>query len=186
MNWPSDPKSRFELIWKEHRLEVLAYCMRRASGIDAEDACAETFLVTWRRIGEVPPPPHTRLWLYGTTRRVLANQWRSVSRRTRLEKKLGGLGVSNGLDPALLVIQNAEDRAVVEAVRRLRPQDREIVMLDAWEELSREEIAISMGMTRPAVDQRIHRAYRRLARILEPQKMPLPVISPPVAEKGGT
>jgi RNA polymerase sigma factor (sigma-70 family) len=184
MDWPNDPRSRFDRIWQTHRLEVLAYCVRRASAIDAEDACAETFLVAWRRIGEVPAPPDTRLWLYGTARRVMSNQWRSVSRRSSLERRLAGLGVTNSPDPALVVVQDSEDRAVAAAVRRLAPKDREIVMLDAWEGLSREEIATTMGMTRAAVDQRIHRAYKRLARILEPRLMT--VVSPPVPEKGGT
>jgi RNA polymerase sigma-70 factor (ECF subfamily) len=160
--------------------------VRRASPTDAEDACAETFLVAWRRIGEIPSPPNTRLWLYGTARRVLANQWRSMARRSNLDRKLAALGMSTVPDPALLIVQGAEDRVVVEAVRRLGPKDREIVMLDAWEELPRADIAVAMGMTRAAVDQRIHRAYQRLARILEPSLTTVPVVSPPVAEEGGT
>jgi RNA polymerase sigma-70 factor (ECF subfamily) len=184
MSWPDDQRSRFDLIWRTHRLEVLAYCMRRAAVVDAEDACAETFLVAWRRVGEVPAPPHTRLWLYGTARRVLANQWRSLSRRSQLDKRLTAMGMSPVPDPALLLVQSSENLEVVEAVRRLSPRDREIVMLDVWEELSREEIATTMGMTRAAVDQRIHRAYQRLARTLEPRLMT--VVSPPVPEEGGT
>jgi RNA polymerase sigma-70 factor (ECF subfamily) len=66
------------------------------------------------------------------------------------------------------VAQSAHHQEVVAAVRRLKPKDREIVMLYAWEDLSRETIAEMMGMTRSALDQRIHRANQRLARILEP------------------
>jgi len=57
-------------------------------------------------------------------------------------------------------------------------------MLYAWEDLPRNDIAEIMGMTRSAVDQRIHRSYQRLARTLEPLFKPIP--SPPVAEEGGT
>jgi RNA polymerase sigma-70 factor (ECF subfamily) len=115
---------------------------------------------------------------------VLANQWRSLSRRSELDKKLRALGMSPEPDPALLVAQSADDTAVRDAVRRLQQKDREIVMLDAWEGLSREDIAVTMGMTRAAVDQRIHRAYQRLARTLGPRLMT--AVSPPVPEKGGT
>lgn len=87
-------------------------------------------------------------------------------------------------DPVDVVVQNAEGRKVAEAVGRLKPTDREIVRLDAWEDLSRSEIAEVMGMTRAAVDQRIHRAYQRLSRALAPMINAIP--SPPVAEKGGT
>ena len=68
--------------------------------------------------------------------------------------------------PGVVVVQSAGDRQVVAAIRRLKPVDREIVMLSAWEELPRSVIAEMMGMTKAAVDQRIHRSYERLARML--------------------
>lgn len=184
MDSQADMRSRFETIWNEHRLQVLAYCLRRVSGADAEDACAETFLVVWRRLDEIPPPPKTLLCIYGIARRVLSNQNRAFHRRGRLQERLTNLGVPPPSDPVDFVVQSAEGRRVAEAVGRLKPTDREIVRLDAWEDLTREEIAEVMGMTRAAVDQRIHRAYERLSRALAP--MIYPIHSPPVAEKGGT
>ena len=89
-------------------------------------------------------------------------------------------------DPMLVVVQSADDKVVTDAVRRLKPVDREIVMLDVWEGLSRAEIAEVMGMTRAAVDQRIHRAYQKLSRALEPVLEISPLISPPIAEEGVT
>ena len=86
-------------------------------------------------------------------------------------------------DPSLLVVQTSRAEEIVAAVRRLTPKDREIVMLYAWEDLPRETIAQMMGMTRSALDQRIHRANQRLARMLEPQAEPIP--SPPIAQEGG-
>jgi hypothetical protein len=41
-----------------------------------------------------------------------------------------------------------------------------------------------MGMTRSAVNQRLSRAYRRLARTFEPSPEQSP-ISPSIVEKGG-
>ena len=56
------------------------------------------------------------------------------------------------------------------ALRRLKPKDREIVMLYAWEDLPRDTIAEMMGMTRAAIDQRIYRSYQRLAQMLGPAR----------------
>jgi RNA polymerase sigma-70 factor (ECF subfamily) len=89
-------------------------------------------------------------------------------------------------DPLHVVVQSADDRVVSDAVHRLKPTDREIVMLDVWEDLSRAEIAEVMGMTRAAIDQRIHRAYQKLARSLGHVIEIRPIGSPPVAEEGGT
>jgi RNA polymerase sigma factor (sigma-70 family) len=75
---------------------------------------------------------------------------------------------------------------VAAALEKLKPKDREIVRLYAWEDLPRDAIAEMMGMTRAAIDQRIHRSYQRLARILEPTLETSAIKSPPIAEKGGT
>jgi RNA polymerase sigma-70 factor (ECF subfamily) len=182
----TEQRARFETIWRHHRRQVLAYCLRRASSADAEDACAETFLVVWRRLDEIPPDPKAVLALYGIARRVLSNQSRGFHRRGRLYTKLNSLGVAPVTDPLHVVVQSTDDRIVFDAVQRLKPTDREIVMLDVWEDLTRQEIAEVMGMTRAAVDQRIHRAYQKLARALQPVLETRSIGSPPVAEEGGT
>jgi RNA polymerase sigma-70 factor (ECF subfamily) len=183
---PRPKKVHFESIYEEHRLRVLAYCMRRTRSADAADACAETFLVAWRRIDDIPPPPETLPYLYGIAGRVLSNQVRTLHRRSRLEAKLRNLGVAPPADPALLIVQSSRDQEVVAAVGKLKPKDREIVMLYAWEDLPRDAIAEMMGMTRAGIDQRIHRSYQRLARMLEPVMETRAINSPPIAEKGGT
>jgi RNA polymerase sigma-70 factor (ECF subfamily) len=174
---------RFEDLYGEHRLDVMAYCIRRLGRHDAADACSETFLVAWRRLDDVPPPPESLPYLYGIANRVVSNQFRSLRRRGRLDARLTALGVTVAPDPSLLVVQSSRAQEIVAAVRKLKPKDREIVMLYAWEDLSRETIAGMMGMTRSAVDQRIHRANQRLARILEPQPESIP--SPQIAQEGG-
>jgi RNA polymerase sigma-70 factor (ECF subfamily) len=177
-------KARFEAIWAEHSPKVRAYCIRRVASHDADDVCAEIFLVIWRRIDQLPPPPNTLLYIYGVAGKVVSNHSRSFRRRSRLDEKLRNLGVAPPADPAFLVVQGSDDAQIAAAVRNLSHRDREIVMLYAWEDLPREDIAQIMGMTKAAVDQRIHRAYKRLARALDPMINPIP--SPPVAEEGAT
>ncbi|MDX1469603.1 MAG: sigma-70 family RNA polymerase sigma factor [Acidimicrobiia bacterium] len=176
--------SDFEAMYSEYRLPVLAYCTRRIGPPDANDACAETFLIAWRRRTDLPQPPGTLPYLYGIAGKVIANQRRGLARRTRLETKIKGLGTSPMADPETVAVRREQDRIVEKAVKRLRPKDREIVMLYAWEELPRESIAELMGMTKTAVDQRIHRAYKRLARTLEPITRTRQ--SPLTVEEGGT
>ena len=96
------------------------------------------------------------------------------------------MGVAPPADPAALVLQTSLHQEVVTAVRSLKPKDREIVMLYAWEDLSRESIAEMMGMTRAAIDQRIHRSYQHLARLLQSERATPAITSPPIADEGGT
>ena len=176
---------RFRTLYDAHRLEVMAYCARRVSAAEAADACSETFLVAWRRIRDVPAAPRSLPYLYGIAARVIANQRRTLRRRARLHERLAALGVTPPADPCVLYLQDERDLRVVAAVRRLPPKDREILMLYAWEDLPREEIAELMGMTRAAVDQRIHRSYRGLARVLRSVVEVPAAIPPPLAEEGG-
>jgi RNA polymerase sigma-70 factor (ECF subfamily) len=176
----------FESLYAQHRLDVLAYCTRRAGMSDAADVCSETFLVAWRRIDDIPAPPQSLPYLYGIASRVLSNHFRTMQRRSRLNSMLGVLGVTPTPDPSVLVVQSSQNAEVASAIRRLKPKDREIVMLYTWEDLSRETIADMMGTTKAAIDQRIHRSYRRMARTLAPMLERNPTTSPPIANEGGT
>jgi len=82
-------RQRFEALFTAHSSTVLAYALRRVDvADDAADVIADTFVVAWRRIDEVPPGDEARLWLYGVARRVLANHTRGDRRRTVLAARL--------------------------------------------------------------------------------------------------
>src|SRR6201999_686174 len=80
---------RFTKLYRDHGRAILEYALRRvADREDAADVVAETFLVVWRRMEEVPIGDGARLWLYGVARNVLANMHRAERRRTRLGRRL--------------------------------------------------------------------------------------------------
>lgn len=158
-------EARFEQCYAEHGRAVLAYAVRRsADAQDAADALAETFLVAWRRLGDVPPGHEARLWLYGVARHVLANQHRSERRRERLAERLRReLPVALGHLP-----QRATGMGAVRAaLNQLGAADREILRLAGWEELSPREIATVLGISQVAARSRLHRARHRLREALE-------------------
>src|SRR6266511_3620810 len=65
-------------------LRRAAALLATSGGIDAAvDVVAETFLIAWRRLPEVPAE-HARAWLYMTARHVIANELRARQRRDRL------------------------------------------------------------------------------------------------------
>ena len=75
-------------VYERYAADIAAYALRRSAAADAADVVADTFLVAWRRRGDIPAEPKTLPWLYGVARRVLANQRRSRNRRTRLHDRL--------------------------------------------------------------------------------------------------
>ncbi len=117
---------------------------------------SEVFVIAWRRLDDVPENPLP--WLLGCARRVISHQQRRLGR-----------------DLALLTRLNAEPRAsasastdgsLATAFSQLNEQDRELLLLIAWEGLSVSEAAEVLGCSRNACAVRVHRARRRLAAAL--------------------
>jgi RNA polymerase sigma-70 factor (ECF subfamily) len=155
-------EARFRRLYADHGREILAYALRRVSDPeDAADVVAETFLVAWRRAVDVPPGEQARLWLYGVARRTLANQRRGERRRERLTERLRA-----DLAPALAEPPELPGSDVLAALERLGPDDREVLRLSTWEELSPSEAATVLGISAVAARSRLHRARRRLRRAL--------------------
>jgi RNA polymerase sigma-70 factor (ECF subfamily) len=150
VSMPSDPDQgtearRFRLIFDQQRRAVLAYVLRRVDDPeDAADAVAETFLVAWRRLDDVPRGDGARPWLLGVARRVLANQRRGARRHTGLADRLG-----RELATQIPVVEDASetDLLVRRALEALTDDDREILLLAGWEGLSPAEIAAAVGLS---------------------------------------
>jgi len=120
----------FEGLFRENYAAVRAYALRRASREAAQDVVAETFLVAWRRLDDVPADALP--WLYAVARRVLANQRRSANRGAALERRLAGAATPRGApDPGDTLGDNELMRL---ALARLPEHSREALMLVAWQE----------------------------------------------------
>jgi RNA polymerase sigma-70 factor (ECF subfamily) len=153
-------RERFERMYRDHADRVHAYAWRRSNAATADEVVAEVFLVAWRRLDRVPGEPLP--WLLGVSRRVLANRRRSIRRAAALQDRL-----QEGFSPPQAGVV---DHTVLGALATLGERDRELLLLIAWEGLSQAEAAEVLGIRRPAVATRLHRARQRLADALEARK----------------
>lgn len=155
---PPGREARFTALFESTHRALLAYAVRRVTEpADAADVVAESFLVAWRRIDDVPNGAEARPWMFGVARRVLANARRGDRRRLALADRLRA-HLTEVVDPP-----TGPGSDVERALALLSDDDRELLRLVAWEELAREEIAVVLGISRTAVRVRLHRARRRLA-----------------------
>ncbi len=157
---------RFRAVYEPNYRPVLAYALRRSGAGEADDVVAETFAIAWRRLDDVPAGEAALPWLYGVARRVLANRRRGDRRRDRLVQRLAAEPDSATGEPAA-----ADAPAILAALADLRPVEREIVCLAAWEGLSNARIAELFGCSENAVAIRLHRARRRLAAVLKDREL---------------
>lgn len=153
----------FEAVFDEHGAAVFAYLLRRTGREDAEDLLSETFLTFWRKYGGHRMPEEPLPFLLAIARRLLANQRRSEARRTALTERMAREPEPERAD----VPEQLAGTGVLEALAQLSEQDREVLLLDAWEQLSGPEAARVLGCREGTYRQRLRRARERLASILE-------------------
>ena len=174
---------RFDQLYRRYHADVNAYCRRRVAIDRVDDVVAETFLTAWRRIDDVPDGDAALMWLYRVAYRTVGHQWRTTSRRRRLEERLAVIPEPPNETPDDSAVHSDEVRRVLEAAAHLSDRDAEILRLASWEHLSRAEIAEVLDIDPNAVSQRLHRARANLAKHfarLEDRDRT------PAAQKGGT
>lgn len=158
------PPARFRTVYSTHHAAVRNYCFRRLAPSDANDATAEVFLVAWQKLDDVPDGDGTLPYLYAIARNVVANTRRANQRRTHLNGQLRTEAADTTTGLASQVVLREEVDQVVRALDKLSDTDQEILRLKAWEGLSGAEIAVVTGLTVRAVETRLSRARKRLAR----------------------
>jgi RNA polymerase sigma-70 factor (ECF subfamily) len=157
---PGGRDEAYRRLYDANVRAILGYALRRTtSPEDAADVTAETMLVAWRRLQEMPAGDEARLWLYGVARRVLANHRRGAERRDRLGARLKEQLVAVSPDPTDQVADRLGVRAAME---RLSGADRELLQLTAWEGLEPREAALVLGVPARTVRTRLSRARARL------------------------
>lgn len=158
---PPTPEERFGELFDATYPALLGYAVRRVTDPeDAADIVAETYLVAWRRLDDVPGGGEGRPWLFGVARNVLANYYRSERRRSALAVRLRETLADD------LPRTTVEPSTLGSAMARLSDDDRELLRLVAWEGLARDEIARVLRVPRATVRVRLHRARRRLQHLM--------------------
>ena len=152
-------KARFEELFAAHYGDLIRYATRRVGPDEASDVVSSTFMIAWRRLADVPADG-SRAWLYGTARKVIANELRGRERRERLGRRTGTHADTAIGDHAGPVTEQLRIRQVL---GELAPPDQELLRLTEWEGLDTDEVAAVLGCSRAAVRVRLHRARRRFA-----------------------
>ena len=77
--------------------------------------------------------------------------------------------------------------SIREALMRMRPEDREVVTLAAWQGFTTEQLATVLDCTKALASLRLHRARKRFAKLFGQQlEDPLPADGAPIRPaKGG-
>ncbi|MFC4496561.1 ECF subfamily RNA polymerase sigma factor, BldN family [Streptomyces ovatisporus] len=164
----SGESEAFGRLYDQYSDTVYRYIYYRVGGkATAEDLTSETFLRALRRIGTFTWQGRDfGAWLVTIARNLVADHFKSS--RFRLEVTTGEMLDANEVErsPEDSVLESLSNAALLEAVRRLNPQQQECVTLRFLQGLSVAETARAMGKNEGAIKTLQYRAVRTLARLL--------------------
>jgi RNA polymerase sigma-70 factor (ECF subfamily) len=133
----------------------LAVGMLRSEA-DAEDAVQEAMLDAWRHFGRFRRGSDLRPWLFTIVANECRSQrrrrWWSVVRRSDTPEDL--LGATPAMDPSTVDLRRA--------LYRLPHDQRLVVVLRFYVDLSYEDVAHTLGISTKAAKSRTYRALDRL------------------------
>lgn len=147
---------------------VFSYIRHRVLDEDtAEDLLSETFLEAVDRIGSFRFQGVTfGAFLFRIAQRRLARYFRTINRQPRMAPLDEEHATVMPDGPA--VVQAGEDaRMLALCIRQLANEDQDIVILHYYERLKPAQVAVVMGMREGLIRQRLTRARRELARLLD-------------------
>jgi RNA polymerase sigma-70 factor (ECF subfamily) len=171
----------FEAIVRAHQDRVYSFCARLLSDReDALDAAQEVFLSAWRNLKGFRGEAALSTWLL----RIAANRCLNrIRRRKSLSEREAPWPESPGEEGEGIIFQPAGDEnerpdrlaetgemreILTEALSRLDPGSRWMVLLSDVEGFSYEEIATLAEVPVGTVKSRLHRARMAMRRLLSP------------------
>jgi RNA polymerase sigma-70 factor (ECF subfamily) len=159
----SQDEDRFARLVREHSPAVGNYLRRRLYPLtpsDLDDLVEETLVVVWRRLDSVPADAELP-WMLGVARNVLRNARRSKSRRSAFEATLSP--ASNEASAEEYVVA---DTSVRDALAALSDDDREVLLLNAWDGLDTHALGTYLVISTNAAAVRLSRAQSRFRELL--------------------
>ncbi len=151
-----DGEAFTEVIFR-HEAAVGAYLARRAGREAAEDLLGDVWVAALESRGTYDRSfAEARPWLFGVALNRLRRYWRS---RPAEDLVPDVTGLAAGWDPWPAVDGRVDTQTVLRAaLARLRPEEREVLTLVAWEDLTVADAARVLGMPPGTARRLLHQA----------------------------
>jgi RNA polymerase sigma factor (sigma-70 family) len=159
----SRDEDRFARLVREHSTAVGNYLRRRLyplSPSDLDDLVEETLIIVWRRLDSVPEEGELP-WMLGVARNVLRNARRSKNRRSAFESTLHPPANEASAEDSVIA-----DTSVRDALASLSDDDREVLLLNAWDGLDTRALGTYLVISTNAAAVRLSRAQHRFRELL--------------------
>lgn len=154
-------QSTIEELVTQHAQTVFRYAYRLAGSLaDAEDLTQETFLLAARNLGQLVDASRAQGWLLAIARNAFLRQ--------RRLPQMTLLGDMTGTTDKLMTDSTGPDEEMIQlALKSLSEDQRMMVLMFYFEDLSYKEIAEQLGIPIGTVMSRLARAKAALRKRLD-------------------
>ena len=153
--------NKLESLYRAFRHRIFEYVMRMTGDYElSRDIMQESFARYFERYGDMEVKPSL---LYRIARNIIFDTFRKNSRK-KYPNDLDQ-GSENNAEHQILVRE--EYRLVMEAMKVLHPEDREILSLSISGDLSYRDIAAITNISEGNIKVKIHRARLKLKKSLK-------------------
>ena len=159
-------EAAFATIYRELAPAVLGFARGRGAP-DPEDVVAETMTSVAKNLHKFRgDEPAFRSWVFTIAYRRLVDHRRRASRRVPIRPLADGEEWASGVATEDAVLGRYASESVLGALRRLGPEQRDVILLRVVGELSVREVATAMGKREGAIKMIQARALEQLRRAL--------------------
>jgi RNA polymerase sigma factor (sigma-70 family) len=159
----------FGAVFDRHHQRIHRYLARRLGTDLADELAAETFVVAFAKRRRYDPAFHDAgPWLFGIATRLAQRHWRREERELRAYARTGSdpTAPPDEEGAAARADSAAAAPALAAALAALTGDERDVLLLYAWEDLGCPEIAAALSISPGTVKSRLHRARRRVRQSL--------------------
>ena len=172
----------FEEIYRQFAGRILNLAYRMTGNEDtARDMVQEIFIKVYENITLFRGESQIYTWLYRVATNHILNHLKKARRQkwlNLLDKPIGDVILEEQIDPLFWgsgaprpdrqLEKSEREKLVWSMIQRLAPKYRIPLVLNRYEDMSYHQVAETMQISLSAVETRIHRAKKELARFLEP------------------
>jgi RNA polymerase sigma-70 factor, ECF subfamily len=153
----------FEELLAAHRASAFRVATVVLGGaFGADDVVQDASVRAWRSVSTVDAGRGFRSWYLRVVANTARNDRRSRARRTALALRVAAQPTRDVADPQEHAVTAADRRRVIDAMNGLGSDDRLIIALRHFEQLSENEMAEVLGCANGTVKSRLSRAMSRL------------------------
>ena len=146
--------------YQAQAIRVAAMALGSADG--ADDVAQDAFVKAHRSLARFRIDKPFAPWLFRIVTNTARNRQRTEGRQQALAFRAANQGSVGGPGPEEIATHNSERTVLLDAINRLRADDRVILLYRWYEEMTEAEIAQALGCRQGTVKSRLNRAMDRL------------------------